>query len=158
MRERGSGTVVNVSSVGGQVAFPLNGANGASKHALEALSETLAMEARRFGIRILVVQLGGVATGIYEKQERYFSSAYADLDRAQQDAYEDHQARQVDLTAQQAARGIADAIADAGSPLRVPIGEEAARIIAERARFDDTAWAARVGGFAQPESKGESLT
>lgn len=153
MREEGSGTVVNVSSVGGQVAFPLNGANAASKHALEALSETLAMEVRRFGIRVLVVQLGAVATGMYEKQERYFSPAYADLDQAQQNAYQDHQARQVDLTAEQAAHGIADAIADAGSPLRTPIGQDAAEIIAARVRLDDTAWATQVGGFAQLESK-----
>jgi NAD(P)-dependent dehydrogenase (short-subunit alcohol dehydrogenase family) len=158
MRQRGSGTVVNVSSVGGQAAFPLNGANAASKHALEALSETLAMEVRRFGVRVLIVQLGGVATGMYEKQERYFSPPYADLDRAQQDAYQDHRARQVDLTAEQAARGIADAIADAGSPLRVPIGQDAAGIIAARAHLDDTAWAAQVGGFAQPESKESDLT
>lgn len=153
MRERGSGTVVNVSSVGGQVAFPLNGANAASKHALEALSETLAMEVRRFGIRVLVVQLGGVATGMYEKQERYFSPPYADLDQARQNAYQNHQARQVDLTAEQAAHGIADAIADTGSRLRVPIGQDAAGIIAARVRLDDTAWATQVGGFAQPESK-----
>lgn len=153
MREEGSGTVVNVSSVGGQVAFPLNGANAASKHALEALSETLAMEVRRFGIRVLVVQLGAVATGMYEKQERYFSPAYADLDQAQQNAYQNHQARQVDLTAEQAAHGIADAIADAGSPLRTPIGQDAAEIIAARVRLDDTAWATQVGGFAQLESK-----
>src|SRR5205085_1008923 len=109
MRQRGSGTGGHVSSVGGQAAFPLNGGNAASKHALEALSETLAMEVRRFGVRVLVVQLGGVATGMYEKQERYFSPPYADLDRAQQAAYQDHRARQVDLTAEQAARGIADA-------------------------------------------------
>jgi NAD(P)-dependent dehydrogenase (short-subunit alcohol dehydrogenase family) len=153
MRQRGSGTVVNVSSAGGQVAFPLNGANAATKHALEALSETLAMEVARFGIRVLVVQLGGVATGMYEQQERYFSSPYADLDRAQQAAYLERQAQQVDLTAQQAARGIAEAIADTGSPLRVPIGQDAAQIIAARARLDDAAWAARVGGFAQPEPK-----
>jgi NAD(P)-dependent dehydrogenase (short-subunit alcohol dehydrogenase family) len=153
MRQRSSGTVVNVSSVGGQVAFPLNGANGATKHALEALSETLAMEVRRFGIRVLVVQLGGVATGMYEKQERYFSPAYADLNRSQQDAYQDHQARRADLTAEQAACRIADAVADVGGPLRVPIGQDAAQIIAARARLDDAAWATRVSGFARPESK-----
>ena len=111
------------------------------------------MEVRRFGIRVLVVQLGGVATGMYEKQERYFSPPYADLDQAQQNAYQNHQARQVDLTAEQAAHGIADAIADTGSPLRMPIGQDAAGIIAARVRLDDTAWATQVGGFAQPESK-----
>src|SRR5207244_10887826 len=77
MRERGDGTVVNVSSVAGQAVFPLNGVHAASKHALEALSEALALEAGPLGIRVLVVQLGGVATGMYERQERYFSPAYA---------------------------------------------------------------------------------
>ena len=75
MRERGGGTVVNVSSVAGQAVFPLNGVHSASKHALEALSEALAMEAGPLGIRVLVVQLAGVATGMYQRQERYFSSA-----------------------------------------------------------------------------------
>jgi len=88
MRERGGGTVVNVSSVAGHAVFPLNGVHAASKHALEALSEALAMEAGPVGIRVLVVQLGGVATGMYERQERYFSAAYAHLDRAQQEGFE----------------------------------------------------------------------
>src|SRR5262249_23030514 len=63
MWERGGGTVMNVSSVAGRAVFPLNGVHAASKHALEALSEALAMEAGPLGIRVLVVQLGGVATG-----------------------------------------------------------------------------------------------
>lgn len=148
MRQRGGATVVNISSVGGRAVFPLNGVNAASKHALEALSETLAMEAGPLGIRVLVVQLGSVATGMYQNQARYCSSTYAPLDRAQQDAFTDHQAHQA--TPEQAARAIADAIAATHSPLRVPIGQDAAWMLAERARLDDTAWAARVREFAQP--------
>ncbi len=89
MRERGGGMVVNVSSVAGRAVFPLNGVHAASKHALEALSEALALEAGPLGIRVLVVQLGGVATGMYQNQERYVSAAYAHLDRAQQESFED---------------------------------------------------------------------
>src|SRR6266542_2905367 len=80
MRERGGGMVVNVSSVAGRAVFPLNGVHAASKHALEA---------GPLGIRVLVVQLGGVATGMYQNQERYVSAAYAHLDRAQQESFED---------------------------------------------------------------------
>jgi NAD(P)-dependent dehydrogenase (short-subunit alcohol dehydrogenase family) len=148
MRERGGGTVVNVSSVAGQAVFPLNGVHAATKHALEALSEALAMEAGPLGIRILVVQLGGVATGMYERQERYVSAAYGHLERAQQDAFEGIRAH--GASPEQVARAIADAIGDAASPLRVPIGQDAAPMLAERARLSDAAWLARVREFTQP--------
>jgi NAD(P)-dependent dehydrogenase (short-subunit alcohol dehydrogenase family) len=151
MRERGGGTVVNVSSAAGQAVFPLNGVHAASKHALEALSEALAMEAGPFGLRVLVVQLGGVATGMYQNQKRYVSSAYAHLHRAQQESLAGAQAHGV--SPEQAARAIADAIADESSPLRVPVGNDAAWILAERTRLDDTAWIARVREFTQPTSK-----
>jgi NAD(P)-dependent dehydrogenase (short-subunit alcohol dehydrogenase family) len=151
MRERGGGTVVNVSSAAGQAVFALNGVHAASKHALEALSEALAMEAGPFGIRVLVVQLGGVATGMYQNQQRYISAAYDHLHRAQQDAFQDVRAQ--GASPEQAARAIADAIDDTSSPLRVPIGNDATWILAERARLDDTAWIARVRELTSPPSK-----
>jgi NAD(P)-dependent dehydrogenase (short-subunit alcohol dehydrogenase family) len=147
MRERGGGTVVNVSSVAGQAVFPLNGVHAASKHALEALSEALALEAGPLGIRVLVVQLGGVATGMYQNQQRYTSTAYA-----QRESLEDVRAR--GASPEQVAGAIADAIADADSPLRVPIGQDAAWMLAERARLNDTAWLARVREFTQPTPRG----
>ena len=153
MRERGGGTVVNVSSVAGQAVFPLNGVHSASKHALEALSEALAMEAGPLGIRVLVVQLAGVATGMYQRQERYFSSAYAHLDRAQQEAFE--KVRAHGASAEQVAGAIADTIAATDGRLRVPIGQDATWMLAERARLDDAAWVARVREFAQPAKTGD---
>lgn len=150
MRERGGGTVVNVSSVAGQAVFPLNGVHAASKHALEALSEALAVETGPFGIRVLVAQLGSVATGMYQHQERYFSAAYAHLDRSQEEAFEQHRAHQA--APEQVAAAIADAIAATDSPLRVPIGQDAVWMLAERARLDDHGWAARVRELTQPTS------
>jgi NAD(P)-dependent dehydrogenase (short-subunit alcohol dehydrogenase family) len=152
MRERGGGTVVNVSSVAGQAVFPLNGVHAASKHALEALSEALALEAGPLGIRVLVVQLGGVATGMYQNQQRYASTAYAHLHRAQHESFED--VRAGGAPPEQVAGAIADAVADVGSPLRVPIGQDAAWMLAERARLDDTAWLARVRELTQPAPPG----
>ncbi|MGH8896928.1 MAG: SDR family NAD(P)-dependent oxidoreductase [Egibacteraceae bacterium] len=91
MRERGGGTVVNVSSVAGKAGFPTNGLHAASKHALEALSEALAVEVAPFGIRVLVLQLGSVATDMYQTQPRYVCPPYAELNRGQQAGFAAHQ-------------------------------------------------------------------
>ncbi|WP_188196579.1 oxidoreductase [Nonomuraea sp. SYSU D8015] len=62
MRARGSGTIVNVSSVGGEIALPLGAWYYASKHALEAFSDTLRMEAGPFGVDVVVIQPGVIRT------------------------------------------------------------------------------------------------
>jgi len=62
MRERGSGTVVNVTSTAGIAAPPLGGYYSASKFALEALSEALHLEAGHFGIRVIVIEPGAIQT------------------------------------------------------------------------------------------------
>ncbi|MEU6055951.1 SDR family NAD(P)-dependent oxidoreductase [Streptomyces xanthochromogenes] len=62
MRARGSGTVVNVSSIFGRYAAPGGGYYHASKHALEALSDALRLEVARFGIRVALVEPGPVRT------------------------------------------------------------------------------------------------
>jgi len=65
-RERGSGTVVNVSSIAGVVGSPFGGAYSASKHALEGLSEALHFETSGFGIRIRLVEPGRFDTGFHD--------------------------------------------------------------------------------------------
>ena len=62
MRNRGSGVIVNVSSVAGRVGAPLNGLYSASKFALEALSESLHYEIGHFGVRVHLIEPGGVDT------------------------------------------------------------------------------------------------
>jgi len=62
MREQGSGWIVNVTSVGGVVSPPLGGFYAATKFALEALSEALHLEVGHFGVRVLIVEPGGVDT------------------------------------------------------------------------------------------------
>jgi NAD(P)-dependent dehydrogenase (short-subunit alcohol dehydrogenase family) len=62
MRERGSGTIVQISSMSGRVPFPAVGAYAASKSALESISESLAGEVGQFGIKILLVEPGAFRT------------------------------------------------------------------------------------------------
>jgi NAD(P)-dependent dehydrogenase (short-subunit alcohol dehydrogenase family) len=62
MREQHAGTIVNVSSIGGEIALPLGAWYYASKHAFEAFSDTLRMEVRPFGIDVVIVQPGIIKT------------------------------------------------------------------------------------------------
>jgi len=62
MRQRHAGVIVNLSSVVGMTGSPFEGLYAATKHAVEALSETLWFEVRPFGIRVAVVQPGGYPT------------------------------------------------------------------------------------------------
>jgi NAD(P)-dependent dehydrogenase (short-subunit alcohol dehydrogenase family) len=71
------GRIVNVSSVGGKVAAPFIGAYAASKHALEGLSESLRRELLIYGIDVIIVGPGAVATPIWDKAAQVDTSAYA---------------------------------------------------------------------------------
>lgn len=62
MRSQGHGRLIQVSSLGGIGAFANLGAYNASKWALEALSESLALEVAPFGIRVTIVEPGGYET------------------------------------------------------------------------------------------------
>ena len=65
MRRQGSGTLVQVSSMGGRVTFPLYSIYHATKWAVEGFSESLAFELRPFGIRIRLVEPGAIRTDFY---------------------------------------------------------------------------------------------
>ncbi len=61
------GRIVFLSSVGGRVAIPMNGPYGASKHAIEAIGDSLRGELHRSGIAVSLVEPGSVKTPIWEK-------------------------------------------------------------------------------------------
>jgi len=63
----GKGRIVNMSSISGLVAPPFLGPYAASKFALEALSDALRSELRKWGISVSVIEPGNVATPIWEK-------------------------------------------------------------------------------------------
>jgi NAD(P)-dependent dehydrogenase (short-subunit alcohol dehydrogenase family) len=70
MRERREGRIVNVSSLYGRVAMPLTGLYQATKHALEALSDALRPEVASAGIRVVLVEPGGVRTNLWDSFQR----------------------------------------------------------------------------------------
>jgi NAD(P)-dependent dehydrogenase (short-subunit alcohol dehydrogenase family) len=62
MRGQRSGTIVNVTSMGGKIYTPLGGWYHGTKFALEALSDCLRLEVKPFGIDVVVIEPGGIAT------------------------------------------------------------------------------------------------
>jgi len=77
------GRVINISSVGGRNGAPFLGAYAASKHALEGLSETLRRELMLYGIDVIIIGPGGVATPIWDKAEVVDLSMYENTDYAE---------------------------------------------------------------------------
>jgi NAD(P)-dependent dehydrogenase (short-subunit alcohol dehydrogenase family) len=67
---KGQGRIVNVSSVSGLIAAPYIGAYAASKHALEAMSDSLRVELRNFNIPVSLIEPADVATPIWEKSRQ----------------------------------------------------------------------------------------
>jgi len=136
-RERGSGVLVNISSVQGKIGTPLEGAYAASKHALEALSETLHFELGHFGIRIVIVEPGYIAPGMKHDDEHVGLPIYAEL-------HEQWKNTDSKLTGPGGRPGpelvgnvVADALEDPTTPLRVEVGTDAAMVLELRRTLSD---------------------
>lgn len=111
---RARGRVVNISSLSGLTAAPYIGPYAASKHAFEAISDSLRLELRGFGIHVAVIQPADIATPIWEKSQR-FADALRDellasvgerIPPEVQDVYREDIARMRKATTELAARAI----------------------------------------------------
>ncbi len=146
----GRGRVVNVSSIGGRVAFPTYGAYAASKFAIEAVSDVLRREVGRYGVQIIVIEPGTVATPMWGKGLAIMQQLAAGTSDAQQARYRDllaamvKQAETVGRTGSgidpaDAARVIAEAIQAHKPRTRYLVGRDAkllgrlARLLPDRA-------------------------
>jgi NAD(P)-dependent dehydrogenase (short-subunit alcohol dehydrogenase family) len=136
-RARGSGVLVNVSSVQGKIGTPLEGPYAASKHALEALSESLHFELGHFGIRVAIVEPGYIAPGMKHGDEHPVPALYADLDAQ-------WSATAATLTGPEGRPGpelvglaVANALEDPTTPLRVEVGDDATMVLELRRTLSD---------------------
>jgi len=126
MRERRSGTIVQITSVGGLTTAAGFGAYCAAKHALEGLSECLAKEVAAFGVRVLIVEPGAFRTSLFGAGFRSLPAldAYApSVGPTRAFAARMHGEQAGDPA--KAARAIADAVAAGAPRLRLPLGADA---------------------------------
>lgn len=140
MRERGSGLIVNVTSLGGRVVFPLFGPYNASKHAMEGFSEALWHELQPFGIRVKAVEPGYVDTPIYRKAgvvsggDSAASPAYRPMQEAMR-AYERSITKRT--PPEDAAEELWRAVTDESDRLRYPIAAYARSLLTARRLLGD---------------------
>jgi NAD(P)-dependent dehydrogenase (short-subunit alcohol dehydrogenase family) len=140
MRNRGSGVVVNVSSVAGRVAAPLNGLYAASKFALEALTESLKFESGHFGLRFHLIEPGLVGTPFGGNRRLVGAAAgkespYTEL-VTQWETVTSKLAPEGRATPEQVADVIVDAVEN-GEKLRYPATPDANMVFAARKAMDD---------------------
>ncbi len=142
MRQRGSGVIINVSSVGGRVASPLTGLYSASKFALEALSESLHYEVGHFGIRVHIVEPGGIETAFQENRRLVGvgagdeTSPYRPLIGQWEQAATRLQGEGGRTQPVAVAEAILEAI-EKGDKLRYPVGPDAQMVLMARKQMDD---------------------
>jgi NAD(P)-dependent dehydrogenase (short-subunit alcohol dehydrogenase family) len=139
MRERGSGCIVNVTSQAGRLAMPSMSSYCASKWALEAASESLAIEVAPFGIRVALIEPGMILTPIWSKVDLTPPTGpYAPVRMRLGGCV------LREMTSGSSAEEVADCIAEAivAEPprLRRLVGQGAERNIHNRSAFSDNEW------------------
>src|SRR5439155_18114863 len=147
MRARGSGAIVQISSLGGQLSFAGFGAYSATKCALEGLSEALADEVGPLGIKVLIVEPGAFRTELFGKNSASAPIAAYDATAGQTRRMIDSSAGRQPGDPAKAATAIMTALDAGQTPLRLPLGDDAIDAILghlDSVRAELTAWE-RIG-------------
>ncbi len=145
MRERGAGTIVNVSSIAGRTSQPGSGYYSATKFALEGASDALSKEVRPLGVRVIIVEPGGFRTDFAGRSLTQSADPIADyadtagLRRRENDTIDGRQPGDP----VRAAQAILQVVASDNPPLRLLLGSDALRraegeLVGQRADID--AW------------------
>jgi NAD(P)-dependent dehydrogenase (short-subunit alcohol dehydrogenase family) len=144
MRERRSGAIVQMSSMGGQMSFAGFSAYSGTKFALEGMSEGLADEVREFGIKVLIVEPGAFRTSLFDASRAGASAdsgVYAKVSETRGFVSGGDGAQPGDPA--KAAALIRAALDAEQTPLRLPLGDDAVTAVLDHldgVRADVAAW------------------
>lgn len=137
MRERRTGSIINVTSVAGKVYSNFHGAYAASKAAVEALSESLAQELKPFNIQVAIVEPGIIETPIFNKMNANANTNYPNIKRFLSifaASLEFH------TPPSAVAEVIKDIVSGKSTAMRNPAGPDAAGLLQWRASTSDEDW------------------
>lgn len=170
MRARGQGRILNMSSMGGRITFPGGAYYHASKHALEAFTDSLRFEVRGFGVHVVLVEPGPVRslfgrTGIETMETGAGDEGYAgfrDSVRRGLASTAEGPGSEGSSTPEEVAAVCIEALRSPEPASRYVVGAMARALIEQRVRDGDAAWDAFLEtlyvspGPEAPDSSGKT--
>jgi NAD(P)-dependent dehydrogenase (short-subunit alcohol dehydrogenase family) len=151
MRRRGSGTIVSLSSMSAKIPWPFGGSYAASKAAVDSYSEALRFEVAPFGIRVLIIEPGKIATNF---------GARFQIHGGEDDAYQPlstawgHQFTMPAPGPGLVADALANALGDPDAPSHITVGEDAAELLALRRRLPSREFDQRFAAYFGLQTSG----
>ena len=148
LRAQKSGIIINIASVGGRTAFPMNSLYHATKFGLDGFSESLWYELAPFGIQVKVVAPGGVATDFATRSLQMTidpandADPYAGQVRSVLAAFGERGGAAP--TPEQIAEVIFTAATDGTSQLRYIAGDDAKSLLGAKAQMSEADFAAMI--------------
>ena len=158
MREQKSGTIVNISSIGGLVGFPGVGFYNATKFAVNGFSEALQKELKPLGIDVIIVEPSGFRTdwaGRSANEAKNTIEDYAETAGANKEAIRGYSGNQPGDPVR-AAKAIVKAVEAENPPKNLLLGRAAlknARLKLENLKVEFDAWAETSEGADFPETE-----
>jgi NAD(P)-dependent dehydrogenase (short-subunit alcohol dehydrogenase family) len=144
MRKQKSGTIVNISSVGGRMGIPSLSAYHSTKFALEGLSESISYELEPFGIRVVLIEPGFIRTNIMNssiiaKKAQNPSSPYFSLTQQLERSFKSAMENTSESSPpEEVAKVVLQAVTSDSPKLRYAVGNDAASLIQAKTTMSDT--------------------
>ena len=141
MREQKSGIIVNISSIGGKMAIPLQSPYHGTKFAVEGLSESIAYELEPFGIKVVIIEPGAIKTNfdtgmvVAQKNQNPSSPYYKSMQKLQSSI---NSVFKNGTPPTKVAEVILNAITTPNPNLRYTVGDDAALLAQKRRELPDS--------------------
>src|SRR5215216_5623701 len=139
MRKQRGGTIVNISSMGGRIGFPLFPAYHGTKFALEGISESMRFETEPLGIKVILIEPGVIRTNFaknYKIGQKAAdpSSPYLSILQAMQKAFERYLGQE-STAPEEVAKVILKAVTSKNPEIRYIVGNDAIQLMEAKKRM-----------------------
>lgn len=145
-RANKDGVVINVSSIGGKISFPLGALYDGTKFAVEGISEAMTYEMEQIGCKIKIIEPGAISTDFVSKSLDFHNDVsikeYRKIARVMEDAMDPEM--KSGAPASLAAEVIYTAATDGTNQLRYTVGDDAIDYINKRKRLTDQEFIAEI--------------